>query len=415
MSSRPVAVSAPPAPAGRMFRSLRIRNYRLYAGGQLVSMSGTWMNRVAQDWLVLELTDNSPVALGIATTLQFAPTLLLSLWAGLLGDRYDKRALLLIVQCGMALCALALGLLDVTGAVQLWQVYAICLAFGILSTVDNPVRHAFATELVGADNVTNALALNSLTLHVSRVTGPATAGVLIGLWGTGWVFLLNVVTYAGVIVALVAVREGELFRPPRVPRAGGQIRAAVRHVAGRPELLFPLGLMAMVSTFGFNLEISLAVVTKVVLGRDAASYGLLTAGLAAGSVIGALLVARRRGAPRRRYLLLVAGAFGLVQILVGGAPTYELMLALLVPAGVLMLMMMNGVNSTLQLTVDPTMRGRVMGLYSIAFLGGRPIGSPLMGWIADQFGGRAPLVVGGAVCVAAAIGWAAWLRGKVAS
>ncbi|NMI01930.1 MFS transporter [Pseudonocardia sp. K10HN5] len=386
-----------------MFASLRVPNYRLYAGGQVVSLAGTWMQRVAQDWLVLDLSHGSATALGIAAALQFTPTLLLSLWGGVLADRVDKRRMLIAVQVAMGLCALALGLLDVTGVVTLGQVYLLCALLGCFSALDVPVRQSFVSELVGPAQVGNAVALNSLTFNLARIVGPSVAGVMIVAIGTGWVFLANAVSFVGVVTGLLLMNEAGLFRAEPVPRAPGQLREGLRYVRGRPELIAVLVLVFLVSTFGINFYMTLALVARNVFGRGAEAYGLLTTLLAVGSVIGATLAARRSGRPRLR---LVAGSgliFGVLLIGAGLMPTYLATGIALVPVGVAVLTFTTAANSTVQLSVDPTMRGRVMGLYMLLFLGGTPLGGPLLGVLAEHFGGRAPLVLGGLVTVASVL------------
>ncbi|MGH3778773.1 MAG: MFS transporter [Pseudonocardiaceae bacterium] len=391
------------------FVSLRERNYLLFATGQIVSLIGTWGQRLAQDWLVLELSGGDPVALGIAAALQFSPTLLLSLWAGVLADRYDKRRLLLTVQVAMGLCALVLGLLDVGRVVQLWHVYLLCLLLGCFAAIDGAVRQSFAVEMVGPEQVTNAVALNSMTFNLARVVGPAVAGLAIMAVGTGWVFLANAASFAGVVIGLVLMNPARLHRPAPVPRRPGQLMEGLRYVRGRRDLIMLLTLVFFVATFGLNFSLTLAVMARNVFGRGAGAYGLLSALLAVGTLAGATLAARRsgRGRPRLRLVLGAALAFGLLEVAVGLMPTFATFGMMLVPCGAVALTFTTAVNSTVQLSVDPWMRGRVMGLYMLLFLGGKPIGGPLVGWIAAEVNGRAPIVVGGLVTVLAALACAA--------
>lgn len=388
-----------------MFASLRVPNYRLFATGQIVSLVGTWGQRVAQDWLVLDLSGGSPVALGIAVALQFSPTLVLSLWAGVIADRYDKRRLLIASQFAMGLCALVLGLLDVGGIVQLWHVYLLCLLLGCFSAVDIPVRQAFVMELVGRDRVTNAVALNSMTFNMARIVGPAVAGLAIVAIGTGWVFLANAASFAGVLTGLALLDPARLLRSAPVPRAPGQLRAGLGYVRRRADLLTLLALVFFVATFGLNFHTMLPVVARNVFGRGADAYGLLATLLAVGTLGGATFAARRsgRGRPRLTLVLGAAASFGLLEVLVGLMPSYGAFGLMLVPCGAAALIFTTAANATVQLSVDPAMRGRVMGLYMLLFLGGNPIGGPLMGWIAEQAGGRAPIVLGGAVTMLAAL------------
>src|SRR2546423_1619688 len=282
------------------FRSLHVRNYRLFASGQILSLTGTWMQRVAQDWLVLQLT-HSAVALGITTALQFLPMLLFGMYGGVLADRYPKRQLLLFTQAASAVFALALGVLDVSGVVQVWQVYVLAFLLGSSAALDTPTRQAFVVELVGPADLPNAIGLNSATFNSARILGPAVAGFLISLAGTGPVFLINAVSYIGPVLALLAMRDSELHRSKPVARAKGQARAGLRYVRSRPELLMPIILVTIVGMFGLNFQMTLALIAKQNFHRDALSYGALSAALAFGSLIGALGAARRPR-PRNRYL-----------------------------------------------------------------------------------------------------------------
>jgi MFS family permease len=383
--------------AGGTFRSLRTRNYRLFAAGQVVSLSGTWGQRVAQDWLVLELSGNSGVALGITTGLQFLPVLLFGLYGGVLADRYDKRRLLLGAQAAMALLALALAALDLSGAVQLWHVYALAFGLGLASVVDTPVRQAFVSEMVGPDDLPNAVSLNSATFNSARIVGPALAGAAIAAVGTGWVFVANALSYVAVLAGLAAMRTSELHAGQRLPRAKGQLREGLSYVRSRPDLLVPIVLVFMVGTFGLNFQITLALVVKEVFERGAGAYGLLSAFLAVGSLIGALASARRTGPPRQRTLFAAVLAFGLLEVAVGLAPTYVVMAALLVPTGAAVLTFTTTANAIVQLGSAPQVRGRVMALYILVFLGGTPLGAPLIGGLAEAFGPRSSIVLGGVV------------------
>lgn len=386
-----------------MFASLRVRNYRFYAGGQVVSLVGTWMQRIAQDWLVLDLSHNSPVALGVASALQFTPTLLFSLWGGVLADRYDKRRMLLMTQSGMGLCALVLGLLDVGNLAQLWHVYLLCLLLGVFSSIDVPARQAFASELVGPGQVGNAVALNSMTFNTARIVGPSVAGLLITAIGTGWVFLLNAASFVAVLSGMLAMDPKQLFRSPRVPRARGQLVEGLRYVAGRPVLIGVLALVFVVSTLGINFYLTLPLLARNVFHGDAASYGMLTTVLAVGSLIGASFAARRVGRPRLRLVVGAALVFGVLETVAGLMPTLVSTAAVLVPTGLASLVFTTAANSSVQLSIEPSMRGRVMGLYMLVFLGGTPLGAPLLGLLGEKWGGRAPTVVGGAASVLAVV------------
>ena len=385
------------------FRSLKVRNYRLFASGQVVSLSGTWAQRVAQDWLVLELSHNSGVALGITTGLQFLPMLLFGLYGGVLADRYDKRRLLIWAQVTMGLLALILGLLDLTDVVQLWHVYALAFLLGLASVIDTPVRQAFVVEMVGPDDLPNAVSLNSATFNVSRILGPAVAGVAINSVGTAPVFLANAASYVAVVVGLVAIRRADLFDVHRVARAKGQLREGLDYVRANPELYVPIALIAVIGMFGLNFQITLALIAKQTFHMGAGSYGALSAMLATGSLLGALASARRSTPPSRRILFGSALAFGVLEVLTGLAPTYLIMAILLVPTGAAVLTFTTTANATVQLASAPHMRGRVMALYVLVFLGGTPFGAPVIGALAEALGPRSSLLIGGGASAAAAV------------
>lgn len=382
-----------------MFAALRTRNYRLWASGQIVSLVGTWMQRVAQDWLVLTLSGGNGLAVGIVMALQFGPTLVLSVWGGVLADRYDKRTLLMITQAFAAVCGLVLGVLDVGNVVELWHVYLIALILGCSSAIDAPVRQSFTIEMVGQEKLSNAIALNSMTFNMARIIGPAISGVLITVVGTGWVFLINAASFAAVFGALLAMRKKDLFDVERAPRARGQVRAGFAYVLGRPDLRVLLATIFMVSTFGLNFPLSLAVLARNTFGSGADAYGLLSTTLAVGTLAGATLAARRAGTPRLRLFLGAVIAFGIFELLVGLMPNYPLVAVLLIPTGALTLTFTTSAMNILQMSVPSDMRGRVMGIYMLCFLGGTPLGSPVLGWLADVLDPRAPLVIGGVVSV----------------
>jgi MFS family permease len=407
----------PEAPPAGTFSSLRIRNYRLFFSGQVISNVGTWMNRIAQDWLVFTLTGNNPVALGIAAALQFSPTIVLSLWAGVWADRLDKRRLLILLQSGMAACALVLGFLDVTGLVQIWQVYLLCLIFGCFVAVETPTRMSFVGEMVGPAQLTNAVALNSTSFNLARIVGPAIAGLMITWVSTGPVFLINAASTIAVIVGLIMMRPADLHRGQAIARAKGQLREGLRYVRGRVDLVVVLTLLFCVSTFAITFFTTLAVIAANVFHKDADGYGLLSSALAVGTLTGALLAARRsvRSQPKMRMLFGSALLFGVLEIAAGLMPTYLAFALALIPVGVVMMTFMNSANTTVQLSVSPEMRGRVMGLYMLVFLGGNPIAGPMTGWLADQFGGRSPLIFGGAVAILAAVVLGTVLRQRTKS
>jgi len=384
------------------FKSFKVRNYRLYFSGQLVSLTGTWAQRVAQDWLVLQLT-NSGTALGIVTALQFGPALLLSLYGGALADRGDKRKLLVATQTAMGLIALALGVLDVTGVVALWQVMLLAGLLGVASAIDTPIRQSFVVEMVGPGDLPNAVALNSTAFNLARILGPTAAGVVINVWGTGWAFIGNSVTSVAVVAGLLLMRVGELFPSKPVLRERGQYLAALRYVRRRVDLMLPMFLVAMIGTFGMNYQITIAMVAKQVFNRGAGAYGLLSTMLAVGATIGALAGTVRKRRPSRLFLILASVAFGVTEIVAALMPTFVWMAVALVPAGLAMLVFAQSCNATVQLGVEPTMRGRVMGLYILCFMGGTPLGAPIVGWIGQQFGARWSMLGGGIISLGVAL------------
>lgn len=386
-----------------MFSSLGVRNYRLWAGGQVVSLVGTWMQRIAQDWLVLELSGGSGVAVGIVMALQFGPTAIVSLPAGALADRFDKRKLLIATQTTIALCALILGVLDVAGMATLAWVYVLSFALGCVSAIDAPIRQSFTIEMVGAEQLPNAVALNSLTFNLARIIGPAVAGLLITLVGTGPVFLINAVTSLAVLAGLFAMRTSELIRSARAT-TDRSIRSGVRYVRRNRHLVVVLATVFVVSTFGLNFPLSLALLTANTFEGTAGGYGLLSTMLAVGTLSGALVAARRTKPARLRHFLAGALAFGVFEVVVGVMPTFWLVAVVLIPVGVANIMFTTSAMNIMQLSVDSQMRGRVMGIYMLCFLGGTPIGSPLLGWLAQVTDPRAPLIVGGAISSIAVAG-----------
>lgn len=385
------------------FRSLHNHNYRLYATGGVISNTGTWMQRVAQDWLVVVLAVNDGTALGITTGLQFLPALLLSPYAGLIADRFPKQRLLQVTQTVMAVTALLLGLLAVTGTVEVWHVYVLAFLFGVGSAFDAPARQSFVSELVEPEDLSNAVGLNSASFNAARVAGPALAGLLIGAFGggaaaTGWVILLNGMSYAAVVFALRRMVVADLHVSPREERHKGMIRDAVRYLRGRPDLMMILSVVFFAGTFGLNFQMTSALMATQVFDKGATEYGLLGSAMAVGSLTGALMAARRT----RIRLRLVAGAallFGAVEIAAGLVPTYLTFMLIVPVLGFTALTMITAANTTMQLATAPHLRGRVMALYLMVFMGGTPLGSPFIGWIGEQFGARWTLIAGGGLTI----------------
>ncbi|TMM04256.1 MAG: MFS transporter [Actinobacteria bacterium] len=393
----------------RSLSSLAVRNYRRYFAGQVVSLAGNWMQIVAETWLVLKLTGNGAMV-GLAAALQFLPILLAGAWGGLLADRLPKRRLLMTTQALMALPALALFALVTSGTVQIWQVLALIFLRGSINAIDNPARQSFVVEMVGPDRVVNAVSLNSVIVHTARIAGPAAAGAVIALAGVGPCFLVNALSFAAMLVALRGMDPEHLHAVPGAERAPGQLRAAVRYVWATPALRVPLLMMAVVGTLSFNFQVLLPLVARFTWDGTATTYAALTSAMAAGSVLGAL-ASGARGRVSPHLLAGAAVAFGTLTLLAAGAPAFALQVAVLVPLGAASVTFAAGVNSSLQLAADPAMRGRVMALYSVVFLGSTPIGAPLVGWIAESAGPRAGLVVGGvAALLTGVLAWAALRR-----
>lgn len=388
-----------------MFVSLQVRNYRLFFAGQVVSNIGTWMQRIAQDWLVFQLSGHNPVVLGVAVALQFIPTVLLSLWAGVLADRMDKRRLCIVIQSGIAVQAGVLGLLDVSGVVVLWHAYVLCFVLGIFSALDVPARQAFVAEMVGRVLVPNAVALNYSVFNMARIVGPAMAGFGITWVGTGWMFLANAVSTLAVIAGLLLMEPSELFGASVAGRAKGQLREGLYYMRRRSDLITVLLLVFFVSTFGNTFATSLAVVAGNVFSTQADGYGMLSTLLAVGTLAGSLLSARRgaRSAPRVRVMLLASLGFGAAEVAASFMPTYLAFGVALMPVGLASVTFLNTAMSLVQARCSPEMRGRVMGFYVLAQLGGYPLGGPLVGWMAETFGGRSPLYVGGAISMIATL------------
>lgn len=390
------------------FSSLRFRNYRLWFGGALVANIGTWMQRVAQDWLVLtQLSHDSGVAVGVVTALQFAPILALSAWAGVLADRVDRRKLLMLTQGLMGVLAAGLGALVLSGHAQLWHVYLFALALGAVSAVDAPVRQTFVAELVPPDKLSNAVGLNSASFNAARLIGPGLAGLLIAAVGTGWVFLINAISFAGTILALVWMHSGELHRMPLAPRAKGQIREGLAYVRHRTDIVLIMVVMSVVSTFGLNFQLTSAMMARTVFHKGAGQYGILGSILAIGSLAGALLAARRER-PRVRLVIGAAFGFGVAAGVLALMPTYPSFAIACIPVGLASLTMMTAANATIQMSTDPAVRGRVMSLYMMVFMGATPIGSPVVGWIGQQFGARWSIGIGSITALLVSTGAAIW-------
>jgi MFS family permease len=392
-----------------MFRSLGVFNYRVWFVGALMSNIGTWMQRTAQDWIVLtELTDHDAAAVGITMALQMGPQLFLMPVAGLIADRVNVRRMLMVTQAVMGALAVGLGLIVVFGVAQLWHVYLFALLLGITAAIDAPIRQTFVAELVSKQYLTNAVSLNSVSFHTARMIGPAVAGGLTVLVGAGPVFLINAATFAGTLVALFMIRVSELGLQPRAARAKGQIRAGFRYVRSRPAIIVIMIMVSLIGTFGLNFSIYISTMATIEFGKGAGEFGILSSVMAIGSVTGALLSARRER-PRLRVIVASAGLFGLACLVAALMPTFELFALALMLVGLTSLSFMTTANAFVQTTVKPAMRGRVMALYLAIFVGGTPIGAPLAGWVVNQFGPRWGLGVAVAAGLLAAVVCLFWM------
>jgi MFS family permease len=378
---------------GRSFASLRIPNYRRYFTGQLVSLSGNWMQMVAEMWVVLTLT-GSGVAVGVTTALQFLPMLVFGAFGGLIADRVPKRRLLLVTQTLHMIAPLAMLTLALEGVLAAWMVFALVFVRGCVNAVDYPTRQAFVMEMVGSKRVVNAVSLNSVLVHSARVVGPALAGVLIATVGVEPCFALNAVSFAVMFAALLGMDASKLRAPELVPRAPGAVRAGLAYVRRTPELWIPLALMAVVGTLGFNFQAILPLLARFTFDGGPGAYAALVSAMGLGAIVGAL-VNGARGSVTPLLLVGAALGFGVLSLIAAGAPTLALELVVLAPLGAVAVTLAASVNSALQLASEPNMRGRVMALYSIVFLGSTPIGGPLAGWLAEAIDPRAALVMAG--------------------
>lgn len=385
-------------------RAFQHRNYRILFPASVLSNIGTWAQRIAQDWLVLELT-NSAQLLGIITALQFLPSLLLSLAGGVLADRFDKRTLLIITNIGAGLGSLTLGLLVVTGVVEVWHVAVLAFVVGVFGALDAPVRTSFNSELVGHKDIPSAISLNSANFNAGRLIGPAASGFLIVLFGTGLSFIINSFTYVVVIVALTLMRKEELFISVK-PDSGAKLKQAVQYVLGQREILLVMIAVFFATTFGLNFQIFMAVMATQEFGKGPAEFGLLGSILALGSFTGVLISARLEHLRVPKFVMLGGVLFGSLLMITAWMPTYATFAAILPLVGGMALMTLISANSYVQTNCEPTLRGRVMGIYLLIFMGGTPIGSPLIGWFAEHVGIRETVFACGViVAVAASIIW----------
>ena len=393
------------------FASLKFFNYRVWFVAALVANVGTWMQRVAQDWLVLtDLSNSSGVAVGIVTALQFAPALVLSPYAGVLADRLDNRRLLMVTQGAQGVLALALGGLVLSGRAELWHVYILATLLGVATAFDGPARQTFVASMVPDSGLPNAVALNSASFNAARMIGPGLAGLLIAaVGGTGWVFLINGISFAATIGAMMLMRRSELRPRPRVAREKGQLRAGVAYVRHRSDILVIMIVAGVVSSLGLNFQLTSALMATTVFGKGAGEYGMLGSILAIGSLGGALMAARRKR-PRVRLVIGAAFAFGLAAGAMSLMPTYTTFAITSIVVGFCTLTMLTSANAAIQVSTDPAFRGRVMSLYMMVLMGSTPLGSPLVGWIGETFGARWSIGVGAIASLVVALGALYWTR-----
>jgi MFS family permease len=394
----------------RTFRSLRVRNFRLFIAGQLLSSIGTWMQWVAAPWLVLQLTD-SGVALGIDTALGSLPILLFGLWGGVIADRFDNRKIQLWTQSLYAVLAFALFALDATDVVRVWQVYLLSFLGGVVAAVDMPTRQTFYLEMVGPEDLTNAMSLNTATFTGSRIVGPVIAGAMVATVGTAPVFLVNGITYLAVVVALLAMRVRELHGRDRVPAGKGQVREGLRYVWRETELRLAMLVMAVVFTFAFNFAVLIPLLAVRSFEGDAGTFGGLLALMGVGSLVGALVMASRSSGSSVRRLAVFAVALGGLSAALALVPTLALAWLVMPLVGAAGIAFMITGNATLQLNSSPELRGRVMALYTVIFLGSTPIGAPVAGWVGEHLGPEVGLIGGAVVAVIVGL----WALAAVAS
>lgn len=394
----------------KTFYSLRFYNYRIWFIGAIIANIGTWMQRIAQDWLVLRiLTNDSGFAVGVTTALQFLPLLLFTPIAGLLADRTDRRKLLMWTQGGMGVTALLQGILVLGGHAQLWHIYTLAFVLGTFSALDAPARQIFVAEMVPAGSLPNAVALNSTSFNAARLVGPGVSGLLISWVGTGWVFMINALSFAATIGALMLMKVADLRKPPRVPAAKGQIRDGLRYVRRRTDIVVIMVVAGVVSAFGLNFQLTSAVMATQVYGRDVTGFGIVGSIMAIGSVAGALAAARR-SQPRVRLVIISAFAFGILAGANALAPTWFTYLFSIMLVGFCSLTLITAANTAIQMSTEPSMRGRVMALYQMVFMGSTPLGAPLVGWIAQAWSPRWSVGIGSVTSIIVAVLAGVWAK-----
>ena len=392
----------------KTFESMASRNFRFWFGASVIASAAQWMQRVAQDWLVLVvLTDHSATHVGIVTALQFLPMMIFSPWAGLIADRFDCKRIIQVTQASFALCSLLLGALILGGYATLWQVYVLAFIGGAAAALDSPARQVFVSELVPDDRLANAVGLNSLSFNIARMIGPALSGLMIEWVGLGWVFILNALFLGVAMILTGVIRRADLVERALVPREKGQMREGFRYVRSRPDLLLIFFLMAVVCGLGLNLQMTNALMATEVYGKNAGEYGMLGSYLAVGAVLASFMAARRDH-PRIRLVVGSTVLFGVVETLLGCAPTYLTFALLMAPTGYAMITMLTAANAAVQLRPDDHMRGRVMALYMMIAMGTTPICAPFVGWIGEVLGARWSILVGSLSTTGVALLCALW-------
>ncbi|MFD4367810.1 MFS transporter [Rhodococcus sp. NPDC058521] len=383
------------------FAALAVPNFRRYIGGQAVSLIGTWMQTIAQSWLVLQLT-GSGTAVGTVVALQTVPILLLGPYGGVIADRVDKRRLMIGLQTMMGVLAFVLGTLTITGAVELWHVYTLAVLLGLNNCFEQPARQSFLLEMVGTENLRNAVSLQSVLASAARTVGPAVAGIVIAAGGLGFCFMLNAASFVAVVASLMRLNVSELRPSPSTGRARGQLREGLAYIRRSPGLAVPLMMMALVGCLTFEFQVVLPVVAEKVFQGGADAYGFLTAAMGVGAVLGGLAVATW-GRTGVRPMVFTALAFGVLMAAAAVSPSLGVLIAVMVFVGALSTAFTSTTNSSLQLEAAPNMRGRVMALFSVAFMGSTAIGGPVAGWVSEEWGGRAGLALGASACFVAAV------------